>query len=316
MKEAIEWRNEFIFTVDLSQLGFSDEAERVLEKLIADMKASEEYVAKGGIDVGRFIMLTLNSTNHYYHITGVQTKYEKFRTSFLFDRSLAAIVESGVAKGNRVIEIASGGSLKQIAFIAHEGRGLLKDGSFKPTEFEVFDFMVNGQLRFAIYDSSGNLKTSGNPALTEAGKPSKCLWCHEIVIQPPFFNKTDILGYYSTNQFARIVSDKMKIVELYRQKLSTDINYRNRQDHTFAELLYLSFMEPSAERLASEWGMTIEGVKSLLSDVATHAHTEFPFLGNELYYRNDVDDRAPYKHLRVADDARERSSFEPDYFKH
>jgi hypothetical protein len=313
VENGIKWKDQYRFTLDLSRIGVSAESLAVWVELISLIKQSDEYQQKGGIDLGRFIALTINSSNHYYALTGVSTDFKKFRSRFVFNDSLAAIVESGVAIGGRVIEIAKGGTLADMAFIAQEGAGSLPDGTFKSNGYEVFDFMPNGQLRFAIYDSSGRLKTAGNPAFTLAGKPAKCLWCHEISIQPPFYAKTEIEGFYSKSEFEAIVKQKMNLVESARARLSSDINFSRKQDHTQLELLYISFMEPSAERLANEWGIPSDQVRLMLQGMATHQHIEFPFLGAELYHRKDIEGLAPYKGLQVPDDARELSSFEPNF---
>jgi hypothetical protein len=78
------------------------------------------------------------------------------------------------------------------------------------------------------------------------------------------------------------------------------------------ELLYLSFMEPSAERLAVEWQTTAEDVRQKLQGKPTHNNPEFAFLGDVLYNRKDIDVLSPYKSVRAADDARESSAYEPD----
>lgn len=312
MRDAVTWKDDSRFTLKLSRVGFSKQALAALNELVRQLKESDEYKSKGAIDLGRFISLTLTSSYHYYRITGVSSTLTEFRSHHTFEDSLAAIVESGVALGNRVIEIAKGNTLAHVAFIAHEGFGTLADSSFQEKEFESFDFMPNGQLRFVIYDSLGKLKSSGSAAITNAGKPSKCLWCHEIGIHLPFA-KTDVPGYYSLARFKELITEKMAIVEKHRSALDTDIDFSQRQDHTQAELLYLTFMEPSAERLALEWELSVDSVQVLLTNVTPHKQKEFSILGDKVYYRHEIDSMAPYEHLQVPTDAREPSLFEPDY---
>jgi hypothetical protein len=74
-------------------------------------------------------------------------------------------------------------------------------------------------------------------------------------------------------------------------------------------------MEPSAQRLALEWNMTEEKIKTLLAGLPVHEHAEFPFLG-ELYNRSEIDHFAPYEVLQVPEDAREPSLYEPDFLNH
>jgi hypothetical protein len=315
VKQAVIWKTDSRFSLDVSRVGIAKENIDAWVKLIADIKQSEEYQKKGALDLGRFLALTVNSSNHYYALTGVAKTYNDFRARFAFQNLQVAIVESGVSLGDRLIEISDGGELSTIAFVAHEGDGSLVQGSFRSTEFEVFDFMSNGQLRFAIYDSQGRLESAANPSATLAGKPAKCLWCHEISIQRPFYATTNTAGYYSIEEFEQTVVQKMAIVNAARQELKSDVDFSKTQDHTQMELLYISFMEPSAERLSMEWGVSVDQVQTILAGTSTHTHVEFPFLG-ELYNRSDIDHLAPYETLRVPEDARERSLYEPDFLNH
>ena len=58
--------------------------------------------------------------------------------------------------------------------------------------------------------------------------------------------------------------------------------------------------------------MTSEQVISMLSGLKTHVNEEFIFLGEALYLRKDIDQFAPYKAIRVPDEPRNRSAYEPD----
>lgn len=315
IKQAAIWKDESRFELDISRLGISAEQRTAWQELLKAIKQSDEYQKKGAMDVGRFIALTINSSNHYYALTGVDRDYTSFRKRFSFRDSLAAIVESGVSPGDRLIEVARGNEMSTVAFVAQEGAGSIEAGTFSASEYEVFDVMPNGQLRFAIYDSQGQLKTAADPLATLAGKPAKCLWCHEINVQRPFYAKTNIAGFYTVAGFEKVVAEKTAIIQAARQKLKSDIDFSRTQDHTELELLYISFMEPSAERLALEWGLTTVQVQTILAGIATHDHVEFTFLRN-LYHRRDVDHLAPYEVLRVPEDAREKSIYEPDFLNH
>ncbi len=72
-------------------------------------------------------------------------------------------------------------------------------------------------------------------------------------------------------------------------------------------------MEPSPFRLVNEWNVPASNVEQTLSSLATHQHGEFPFLGEKLFRRSEVDTFSPYSPLQVPEDARESSSFEPDW---
>jgi hypothetical protein len=315
-ESAVTWKQPDKLEVDFSKLGFSSEGLDALAKLTSEIKKSGEYTEKGGIDIGRFIMLTVNSPHHYYKITNAPKTIDDFRKRVSFDTKKAGIIESNIAKGHRVINVPDMNStdILRSAFASAEGSGSITEGSFKISEHEVFDIMPNGMLRFMLYDEAGKLKAAGDTSLGGAGKPSKCLWCHEIVIQPAFISKTHVSGYHSPKEFDDIVNKQMELLKAYRKNLKQDIDYGKTLEHTFTEILYISFMEPSAERLVNEWGIPLEQVKEKLKGLPTHTHHEFPYLGL-LYNRSDVEKFAPFSFIRVPESAREPSNYEPDLIK-
>ncbi len=71
-------------------------------------------------------------------------------------------------------------------------------------------------------------------------------------------------------------------------------------------------MEPTAERLSIEWGMSVAEVESLLSSLPTHIHEEFFYLGN-LYNRKEVESLAPFRGLQVSSSVRAASEVEVNY---
>jgi hypothetical protein len=313
VSKAIVWESDASLLLHLNEAGFNAKALQAFDQLLNGIKESSEYKNTGGIDIGRFFALTLTSSNHYYAITGAQTSLEAFRSTHLFDSKKAGIVTSTVSLGERVIEISSASAPSGLAFIAQEGEGSIKDNSFHATSFEVLDIMPNGQLRFAIYDSKGLLKTAADPLSTLAGKPSKCLWCHEISLLPLFSITEDIEGYYSSQEFESLIEARMSALKRYRSNLSSDLDFTKTQDHTLGELLYVSFMEPGIKRLSSEWRLPEQEVTIRLASLPNHENHEFPFLGNNLYDRHLVDQLAPYDVIKVPEDARELSLYEPDF---
>jgi hypothetical protein len=314
MENAMEWQSENVFTLNVSLLGFNPQATVALQKLFSVFKRSEEYDRCGGMDLGRFVMLTLNSSSHYYEITGAKKTYSAFRAQYTFADKKAAVLVSTVALGNRLIELSEADATEEIAFVALEGKGSVALNNFVVEEFEAMDIMPNGQLRFALYDADGKLKAAASPVLTEAGKPSKCLWCHEISLLPPFEDNHQLADFYSTREFKEEIDRRTNLLESYRKQLASDIDFTKRQEHTKAELLYLSFTEPSAERLAGEWNLPLPEVRKRLHGIATHKQHEFAYLGETLYWRKDVEELGPFKNLPLPDDARDFSQVEPDLF--
>jgi hypothetical protein len=61
--------------------------------------------------------------------------------------------------------------------------------------------------------------------------------------------------------------------------------------------------------------MTEAEVLSRVSGLPTHINAEYPWLGN-LYQRSDVDSLAPFSSVKISDNARTCSAYEPDYFHH
>jgi hypothetical protein len=313
---VISWDGTML-TLDLDAAGVSQASTAAWKKLLQVLKSSDEYRMMGGIDIGRFVFLSLCSSYQYYALTAASPNYAQFRATHTFAPKQVAVVESAVAHGNRLIEVGQGKDINSVAFVAFEGAGALQDHSFQKADVETLDLMENGQLRFGLYDLDGHLKATTTPALTDAGKPSKCLWCHEINLQPPFKNVTDLEGYYSTNEFKELVASATRIIAGYRKTLASKVDFTRLQDHSNAEDLYLSFAEPTAIRLASEWNMPLERVEQLLAsrNLRTHPHSERiddDVLGDKLYDRNEVDPLATYATIRGPSDMREASSYEPN----
>lgn len=311
-EKSVVWRNDKLFSVNFSKLGFSQNATLQLYLLIQQFILSEEYLETGGIDAGRFITCILNNSNHYYKIVGMPRTLDEFTQNANFLSKRAAIVESAVAIKERIINMPlSTKDVARLKYWAEELSGSLKDSSEMVEENEVMDIMANGQLRFGIYNKQKELIGGSDASLTIAGKPAKCLWCHETNIQKGFAALTVIPGYYSPNQFDSIVSMNIQELENYRSLLDSEIDFNDKRAHSETEKLYIRYFEPSAKRLAKEWNMSIQQVESVLKNTPTHTHHEFPEFG-DLYYREQIQAYSPYEVLPGAASARETVPFEID----
>jgi hypothetical protein len=204
----------------------------------------------------------------------------------------------------------------KLGFIAQTGTGDISKNSFRASEFETMQLMPNGQFRFAIYDETGQLIPAANKTLSNAGKPSKCLWCHEINLQTTHGETPDASSatYYTSTNFNDRVRDLRDLVQRYRIAMDQDLDYRRTQDHAFGELLYITFMEPSAMRLSSEWHMNIADVKNKLLPFATHRNHEHEDIG-DLYDRLEVEALSPFPTVKFPTSAREASPVEPRYIR-
>lgn len=311
----IAWINDNTFRINLGALGFNDHAVKALHVIVDSLKKSEEYSSRKSIDLGEFLALTLGSSWHYYEITGVPKTLESFKSRYDFTApETFPLTHSSVAKHNRILHLAfSEEALKQ-AYIAEEGEGDFLTGQFTTAAYEAFDIMPNGQLRFAIYDKEGNLMAGSPQKYSQAGKPAKCLWCHEIAIQPLFAPTDTLSSFISPAHFQERIAHQMLLLNRYRTTLKSDIDFTRTQDHSLTEQIYISFMEPSLERLSQEWNMPMESLTKILSVNATHFHEEFKFLG-ELYSRGNVSAQAPYKLLTIPGSIREENDTEPNFFK-
>ena len=92
------------------------------------------------------------------------------------------------------------------------------------------------------------------------------------------------------------INDFVKLVKEYDIELYTDIDFTERQAHTYCELLYIGYYEPSLKRLAQEWGMSDTDAAKRLKNESTHTHVEFSFF-ESLYHRSDVDHLSPVQHV-------------------
>lgn len=310
-ENSIKWTSGKSLSLDLSGIGFNVKAESAIREMLDVLRNSDEYKRFNAIDVGRFVVLTLNSSYHYYSITGAETALSQIQNKFFFESKMFPVTSSSIAYGHRLIRLpAMVKEWDDILFYASEGEGSIQDDTFVEREYEVLALMPNGQLRFALYDLDGNLKASASPDLTSAGKPAKCLWCHEVNLQVLHTVNEEVAGYFTPGEFLLRIEELNAVVKSYRNTLDSDIDFNKSHEHTKMELLYIGFMEPSAYRLSGEWGISMEAIKERVDDLETHYHHEFPFFG-ELYNRKDIDHLGPYTTLKVPDDAREFSVQEP-----
>ena len=108
----------------------------------------------------------------------------------------------------------------------------------------------------AVRSRGATSSTAPLRELTRAGKPAKCMWCHESGLMMSLIDYPAVERLLRPGRdFDALIAAAARVAELVSRRLDTQIDYRNRQDHTFAELLYLSFEEPSRQRLAREWGV-------------------------------------------------------------
>lgn len=294
-------------TVQLAELGFGEAALQKMQLLHQKIKQSDEYKANKNIDLGRYITLLLGASEHYYEIAGVPKHLDLILAQYELDKNKGYLNNSAVSNQHRLIQFSDRQHVKQV-FIASE----IDSVTGKVHEFETIEIMANNQLRFGIFDADGNRINSADPVHSNAGKPAKCMWCHESNILPLFKPQKDFSGFLTFLQLKQQLADDDKSFNEQKMTLKTGVDFLKKTQHTNAELLYISFMEPSAERLSLEWKMPVEQVQRLLSGLPTHVYPEFPFLGT-LYDRKAVEPFAPHKGLPFSSSVRERSDVEVNH---
>lgn len=315
--KAVQFKSADKIEINIEELGFSDEAEEYLRVLLFKLKATEEYNVTGGIDAGRFFALCFNSSYHYYKITGAAPTFNDFSKKFQsFVYKTFACDTSAVAMSSRVLNYnVEQNDIAQNFFFAQQGLGYFTQGNFlKSQVIEAFDYMANGQPRFAIYDQQGNLYAPSDAEEHPAGKPAKCMWCHESGMQPLIFPTTDILGYETAANFTAARQVFTNRLNDYHKQTQSKLDFSDKRAHGQGEIIYMLFYEPDVTRLSQEWQLSEQEVKQLLSGVPTHSNPEYPFL-KEVYHRKDVQTYAPFKSILVTDEMRESSLFEPNYLK-
>ena len=296
--------SENTITIDLKNIGFTETAYQKLLTLSDKIKASPKYKITSSVDLGRYVTLLIGASEHYYEITGIPSTLNELVSNYELLPTKGYINNSMIASNHRLIQFSKQNGFNQL-YISTE----LDSISGKILEYETIEIIPNGQLRFGIFDEKGKRILAANSKHTAAGKPAKCIWCHESVYNPLFSKQKNVENYLTQHELQNQIKSDNEMLQKRRSKLQSEINYNNKQDHVYTELLYISFMEPSAERLSLEWNVPINEVKMKLYGLQTHIYEEFPFLGN-LYHRNEIEKLAPFKSLKVSNAIREFSDNE------
>jgi len=304
-------QGEGAFDLRLARAGFSAAAERALATLLDAMKSTDEYHRNGAIDLGRFVAVTLGNSWNYYAVTGARDTFAEFLATHPLERSsVFPVINSYVSAHPRLLRFVVGPELAQMHFVAEELSGAFGAESTRTLTREVFDIMPNGQLRFAVYGETGDLLPATPTTESSAGKPAKCLWCHEINPYALLRETPDVPAYMTGAQFSSEISRARYALLRQRSLLSSRVDFRRTQDHTETELLYIAFMEPSADRLAREWRVDLAEVRKRMAGQPTHIYAEFPFLG-QLYDRKTADRLSDYRAIPAPNSVREPVAGDP-----
>ncbi len=298
---------ENTISIDIKKLGFSTNTLERLNNLHSKIIASDEYQKNKAIDLGRYITLLLGASEHYYKLVETPISLSELLNKYNLKSEKGYINNSSVSLEHRIIRFSEQNGLNQI-FLSEEVDPITGE----IYEYETIELLPNGQLRFGIFDANGNRISNADPSHSNAGKPAKCIWCHESTINPLFNSQQDYSGYLTAFELQSTLTGYKNSHYILKTSLNDGVDFKETQQHTLTELLYISFMEPSAERLAFEWNIPLSEVQTKLAGLTTHNYPEFPFLGN-LYNRNEVENFAPFEGLEVSSSVREQSSTEVNH---
>ena len=289
---AASWKSDNVIVLDVEPLGFDQRTLDVWKIVLNDLKASKAYRNDDFLDIGAFVMKTFTNTWTYYALTGVEQSYSDFVGTYDFSGEKKYIVKQGescVSSLNRLINVAQGETITETAFISSESIST-KLGKEDVKELEVFDFMRNGQIRFAIYDQKGALKAGADGQHSIAGKPSKCMWCHESQIAKLRFVKSSVEGFENARAFKRLIRKKNKQLRTYFRENDQQFVLDSARHHSYAELLYVNYQTPTLTRLRNE-GYQEEEIDAIRQWV--HPNEEYWFLDSlimdSVVYRSALD---------------------------
>ena len=294
-------------SIDINKLGFSSNAKEKLTLLHAKIISSNEYQINNSIDLGRYIASLIGASEHYYELIGTPTTLTEILNNYTLLPQKGYVNNSSVSLEHRIIQFSEQNGFNQV-FLSKEVNPITGE----IYQYETIELLENGQLRFGIFDVNGNRKNNADPSHSNAGKPAKCMWCQPSVINQMFTPQNDYKAYLTYNEFQNTLINCREINRNLKLQLTNGVDFSQTKQHTLTELLYISFMELSAERLSLEWNLPLIQVQNLLSSLPTHQYAEFPFLRN-LYYRNDIETLAPSDGLAVSSSVREQSTIEVNH---
>lgn len=279
-----------LFTLDLSAAGFPEAAMPAVVEAVSPLRESEEVALFGGMDVGRFLMNVLYEPWRYYAITGACPTLGDWQAAHLGDAPLTyAITESMLVDADRLVTFQPAtGTVADIGFVVADGPGSIEDGSFESVEFDTVDVMPSLQQRFAAYDASGELVPSADPALSPAGQPGRCMWCHEMSLHRGLETNPTIPPHIPAAEFETQLAAMQASIDAARGADGSAVNWDDYDVHEWGELLVGTFLSPTPGRLAREWSVPEGEIVAWLAELPTHPDPEFTQFGEE-YTRADVD---------------------------
>ena len=226
-----------LIVLDLEKLGFDIRAQQKLNSLHNTIITSEEYQVTGAIDLGRYVSLLLGASEHYYEITGVPYLLSDLLDRYELKPERGYVNNSGVSFEHRIVSFSEQNGFDQVFFCTETdpNTGVI-------LEYETVEILPNGQTRFGIYNAEGFRISNPDPSHSIAGKPAKCMWCHESGIQPLFSEQDNFEGFLPYLEFKDILSNYRDSHSALQFSLFDGVDFEASQQHTLTELLYITFM--------------------------------------------------------------------------
>ena len=197
-------------------MGFSNIAQEKLNSLHDAIITSEEYQINHAIDLGRYVSLLLGASEHYYEITGAPFLLSDLLDKYELKEERGYVNNSGVSFEHRIISFSEQNGLDQVFFCTE-----IDTDTGDVLAYETVEILANGQIRFGIYDADGIRINNADPLHSNAGKPAKCMWCHESGIQPLFSVQNDFEGFIPYLEFEEILSEPLTCSDEMKQKPSS-----------------------------------------------------------------------------------------------
>ncbi len=297
---AIKWQSDSALVIYPDLLGLGKTGEVAFEKICDSLRHTRQYQQTGSVPAGAFVAVMVGCSEHYYAITEAPTSLNAFKKLHHGKRSTFMIEHSLISGRARHLFFGRVAAPKLWALAVQKKE--------RKVSAEAIDVMPNGQLRFLIYNENGRLSAAPADKDNLAGKPAKCMWCHEGQLQRPF--NTEV------NDVATLVPavDSMNnALRTLRKTFDSGFSFEPHRDHTYMEILYISYLEPTLQQLSREWRMKSEDIRLLLRLNKRHLHPEFSF-GDSLYTRSEIKAAAPYS-IPVPDDVREWRLSDPNFLR-
>lgn len=273
-----------IFSLDLEEVGLP--VPEAFVSALGPMRESAEYQRWGSVDAGRFLLRTIDEPWRYFSATQACPTVDRWRVRLLNDSREFAVTNSLLTDTDRLLRYNwPVYRVEDLAWLAEEGSGSLENGSFKAEGFEVVDIMPNGRERFAAYDGAGRIVLDPQPA----GLPGRCQWCHENHVMGTV-EQPDVGVGVGFSTFAADVKAQQTLIDDYRATLPTVVDFETYDTHEWAERIVELFLQPTASRIAAEWGTSEEDVRlrAKTAGFFWHENEEYPEFG-EVLWREEVD---------------------------